>query len=158
MKDDPIATILQSLPPVQVDTLQPFVVAPTPPEISAAFNKVTAETYSSRARAAIIRLPLVMVESPYKGLHRDVAESYAEAACWDCMTRGEAPFASHLIYTRFLDDGDPESRKIGMLCGRAWIRKVDYMVVYTDLGLSEGMTTAVNLARKLKKDVEFRTL
>jgi hypothetical protein len=138
--------------------LQQFVVAPTPQEISAVFSKVTAETYSSPARAVITKLPLVVVESPLKGLHRHIAESYAEAACWDCMTRGEAPFASHLIYTRYLDDNNPESRQIGMHCGRAWIRAVDYMVVYTDLGVSEGMAIAVGIAEKLKKIVEFRTL
>ena len=93
------ADILRSLPPVSGEDLLPFVVAPTPPEISAVCSKVTAEMYSLPARAVITKLPLVVVESPLKGLPREVAESYAEAACWDCMTRGEAPFASHLIYT-----------------------------------------------------------
>ena len=152
------ADILRSLPPVSGEGLQPFVVAPTPPEISAVCSKVTAEMYSLPARAVITKLPLVVVESPLKGLQRHVAESYAEAACWDCMTRGEAPFASHLIYTRYLDDGDPEQRQIGMHCGRAWLRVVDYVAVYTDLGISEGMAIAVGLAEKLKKKIEFRTL
>ena len=43
----------------------------------------------------------VIVESPYAG---DVAANveYARAAVADCLRRGEAPFASHLLYT--LDD------------------------------------------------------
>ena len=45
-----------------------------------------------------------------------------------------------------------------MHCGRAWLRVVDYVAVYTDLGISEGMAIAVGLAEKLKKKIEFRTL
>jgi hypothetical protein len=30
---------------------------------------------------------------------------YAQLCVLDCLQRGEAPFASHLLYTQVLDDG-----------------------------------------------------
>lgn len=58
---------------------------------------------------------MVIVESPYAGdIERNVA--YARACIADCLKRGEAPFASHLLYTQpgVLDDGVPaEDRWLG---------------------------------------------
>jgi len=45
----------------------------------------------------------VMVESPYRTPDRSVFlrhVTYARAASRDCLARGEAPFASHLLYTQ----------------------------------------------------------
>lgn len=54
---------------------------------------------------------LVIVESPFAG---DVEENikYARAAVRDCLMRGEAPIASHLLYTQegILNDDIPEER------------------------------------------------
>jgi hypothetical protein len=59
-------------------------------------------------------MKLVVVESPYAG---DVTRNleYARAAMADCLARGEAPFASHALYTQIgvLDDTKPEERKLG---------------------------------------------
>lgn len=42
----------------------------------------------------------VIVESPYAGdVERNTA--YARAAVRDCLMRGEAPFASHLLYMAY---------------------------------------------------------
>jgi hypothetical protein len=135
-----------------------FAAAPTPTGISAAFNRVIARQSFSDVQTAIIDIPLVMVESPYRGLTTAEAEGYAEAACWDCMERGEAPFASHLLYTRFLDDKDPKQRELGMIFGRAWIKIADLMAVYEDLGISAGMKTAMELAEKLQVDIQIRKI
>lgn len=44
-------------------------------------------------------MKLVIVESPYAGdVKTNVA--YARAAIRDCLMRGEAPYASHLLYTQ----------------------------------------------------------
>lgn len=55
----------------------------------------------------------VQLESPYAG---DVARNrmYARRAMLDCLRHGEAPFASHLLYTQVLDDTIPEDRELGM--------------------------------------------
>jgi hypothetical protein len=56
---------------------------------------------------------LVIVESPFAG---DVAAnlSYGRRCMADCLRRGEAPFASHLLYTQpgVLDDSLPEERQL----------------------------------------------
>ena len=68
----------------------------------------------------------VVIESPYAG---DTArnEAYARACMADCLMRGEAPFASHLLYTQdgVLDDGDEAQRKLGMEAGFRWAKCAD---------------------------------
>lgn len=103
--------------------------------------------------------PIVIVESPYKGnVERNVA--YARAAVRDCILRGEAPFASHLLYTQdgVLDDGIPEERTLGILTGFAFARVADSVVVYRDLGISSGMALAIAARHKEGANIEFRSL
>ncbi len=44
----------------------------------------------------------VILESPYGGTPEEVERNvkYARACLRDCLLRGEAPFASHLLYTQ----------------------------------------------------------
>ena len=100
----------------------------------------------------------VIVESPYAGdVDRNVA--YARAAMRDCLLRGEAPYASHLLYTQpgVLDDNDPEERKLGIEAGLAW-GGLATTVVYTDRGISPGMEQGVARAHLEGRVVEFRKL
>lgn len=86
---------------------------------------------------------LVILESPYAGdVERNVA--YARAALADSLRRGEAPIASHLLYTQpgVLDDLIPEERALGNEAGLAWGRVADAAVFYLDLGWSRGMMAA----------------
>lgn len=104
-------------------------------------------------------LRLVIVESPYAG---DIARNtlYARACVRDCLMRGEAPLASHLLYTQqgILRDEIAAERQHGIDAGLAWHRGSDASVVYTDLGISKGMEYGIAAAREMGKDVEFRTL
>lgn len=104
-------------------------------------------------------LRLVVVESPYAG---DVEANlaYARAAVADCLARGEAPIASHLLYTQdgVLDDDDPAQRRLGINAGLAWYRVAHGVVVYTDLGVSAGMRDAISHAEEVGIEPEFRTL
>jgi hypothetical protein len=63
----------------------------------------------------------VVLESPFAG---DVEANlkYARECMADCLRRGEAPIASHLLYTQpgILDDTKPEERKLGMEAGFTW--------------------------------------
>lgn len=74
----------------------------------------------------------------------------------DCFARGEFPFASHLLYTQegILDDTIPEERKLGIETGLAWGRMADATVVYTDLGITDGMKVGIERARINKRDIE----
>lgn len=100
---------------------------------------------------------LVIVESPYAG---DVEANveYARACLIDCLHRGEAPLASHLLYTQVLDDLQPDQRAAGIEAGLAWAVKADATVVYTDRGTSRGMQYGIEHAQNHGRPVEYRLL
>lgn len=101
----------------------------------------------------------VVVESPYQGdIERNVR--YARECVKDCLQRGEAPIASHLLFTQegVLDDDDPCERLWGIDAGHAWISVADAVVVYADHGVSSGMQLAINAAGVRNIPVETRRL
>lgn len=98
---------------------------------------------------------LVIIESPYAGeVTRNV--SYAKAALRNSLLRGEAPFASHLLYTQVLDDDVPDERTKGIDCGYAWMCAADCVAFYVDYGWSAGMIRALKVTRILGKRFEIR--
>ena len=106
---------------------------------------------------------LVYLESPYAGgTPEEIEENvrYARACMADCLRRGEAPFASHLLYTQpgVLRDEVKEERKLGMTAGFEWSKQAALTVVYTDRGITEGMKRGIELASGLCRAIEFRTL
>ena len=102
---------------------------------------------------------LVIVESPYAG---DVETNtrYLRACMRDCLQRGEAPYASHAIYTQdgVLRDDVPEERALGIEAGFAWRAVADATIVYTDLGISEGMQYGIEHALNAGRPIEYRQL
>lgn len=107
-----------------------------------------------------MRIPrLVVVESPYSG---DILlnTEYARRAMHDCICRGEAPYASHLLYTQkgILDDDDPSQRRIGIVAGYAWGEYADAHIFYTDRGWSRGMIEAWERVLRKKLVYELRAL
>lgn len=105
----------------------------------------------------------VIVESPFDADTVELVERnarYARACVRDCILRGEAPFASHLLYTQvgILNDDIPEERKLGMDVGFAWGLKADVSAVYVDLGISEGMRDGITVAEESGRPVELRRL
>lgn len=101
----------------------------------------------------------VVLESPYAG---DVEENvkYARACVRDCLLRGEAPIASHLLYTQpgILRDEVPEERQHGIDAGLAWGCVAEATVLYTDRGISRGMRYGIANAEKAGRPVEYRWL
>lgn len=102
-------------------------------------------------------MPRVVVETPFRG-DRERNLAYLKGALKDCIKRGEAPFASHAIYTQVLDDNDPTEREIGISLGFNWMMQADFVAVYTDLGITEGMRRGIEQAQKLGLAVEYRVL
>ena len=102
---------------------------------------------------------LVIIESPYAG---DISANieYARAAVRDSLSRGEALIASHLLYTQpgILRDEILEERKWGIDAGLAWRHVSEATVVYTDMGISEGMKYGIKAAHLAGKPVEYRSL
>lgn len=101
----------------------------------------------------------VVIESPFAG-GVELNLRYLRACMADCFKRGEAPFASHAIYTQpgVLDDTKPEERKLGMYAGFLWGDLAEATVVYTDLGISPGMALGIARAEGAGRKIEYREL
>ncbi len=101
----------------------------------------------------------VIIESPFAG-EVDRNWRYLRACMRDCLLRGEAPYASHGLYTQpgVLDDLIPEEREHGIQAGFAWRSAADATVVYTDFGTSGGMQYGIDHALKMGRPIEYRTL
>lgn len=100
---------------------------------------------------------LVAILSPFAGQQRRNIE-YARRAMLDSLKRGEAPYASHLLYPQVLNDLKAKDREMGMEVGRAWMECADAVVVYADLGLSSGMLRDLEGARLAGLEVEVRMI
>ena len=91
--------------------------------------------------------PIVIIESPYAG---DVERNlrYVRAAMRDSLLRGEAPYASHALYTQpgVLDDDNPAERRLGMDGAAPYRKRADCTAFYTDLGTSSGIEDGLELA------------
>jgi hypothetical protein len=101
----------------------------------------------------------VILESPYAG-DIEANVDYARACVRDSLTRGEAPIASHLLYTQpgILKDEVPEERQWGIDAGLAWATSAEATVVYTDRGVSRGMSYGIDNATKAGRPIEYRKI
>lgn len=101
----------------------------------------------------------VVIESPYGG-DRERNVAYARLCLLDALQRGEAPVASHLLYTQVLDDDVDGDCALGLEAGWEWIRPglIQALAVYEDLGVSRGMQGAIDLAWQRGVKVERRRL
>ena len=103
--------------------------------------------------------PIVVIESPYAGdVERNV--TYARACVADSLARGEAPYASHLLYTQegILDDTIPAQRRMGIDAGLAFHAAASVVAFYLDHGWSDGMTAAYRHALMHGRVIELRHL
>jgi hypothetical protein len=114
-------------------------------------------------------MKLVILESPYAGksknrvvafFQRWANRRYARKCVRDSLSRGEAPIASHLLYTQpgILCDEIPAERAWGINAGLAWRVVSEGTVVYADRGVSRGMEYGMEAARMSGKPVETRKL
>lgn len=105
------------------------------------------------------KLVRTIIESPFAG---DVATNlrYLRQALRDSLFRGEAPFASHALYTQegVLDDNIPAERERGIEAGHAWSQAAQKVVVYSDLGISPGMKLGLDRHKQNGIVVEERQL
>ena len=101
----------------------------------------------------------VILESPYAG-EVEQNTAYARACMHDCLMRGEAPFASHLLYTQpgVLNDKNNGERLLGIEAGLAWGKVAEATVVYIDHGISAGMRHGIERAELEGRPVERRRL
>jgi hypothetical protein len=113
--------------------------------------------------------PLVIIESPYAGqskiwpiafVQRWLNRRYARACMRHSILAGEAPIASHLLYTQpgILRDHVPAEREAGIEIGLQWGRIALVTAVYTDRGISRGMKYGIERAIKEGRRVSYRSL
>lgn len=109
----------------------------------------------------------VILESPYAAnsawfafIQRWINRRYARRCVRDALLRGEAPIASHLLYTQpgILRDHDPAERQWGIDAGLAWRAVADASVVYVDRGISRGMRYGIAAAQRAGLPVEYRKI
>lgn len=102
---------------------------------------------------------LVILESPYAG-NVEANVAYARLCVRDSLLRGEAPIASHLLYTQpgILRDDAPEERQWGIDAGLAWRRVAEASVVYIDCGVSSGMRHGIAAAEMSGLPIEYRRI
>lgn len=108
-------------------------------------------------------MKLVIIESPYAGATAGVVAAnttYARACVRDSVLRGEAPIASHLLFTQpgILRDDVPAERQLGIDAGLAWRRVAELTAVYTDRGISTGMNYGIAAAEAAGVPVEYRSI
>lgn len=101
----------------------------------------------------------IILESPYAG-DIEANVEYARMCVRDSLLRGEAPIASHLLYTQegILRDEIPEERSMGIEAGLEWRSVAELHVFYIDMGMSEGMKHALSYALKNKIQIEYRNI
>lgn len=104
-------------------------------------------------------MKLVIIESPYAG---DIEENlrYLRACMRDSLLRGEAPYASHGLYTQpgILRDEVPAERNHGIQAGFAWRKVGELTAFYINLGWSSGMVLGHEDCLAKGKPYEIREL
>ena len=118
-------------------------------------------------------MDFVVIESPFatntvtlaNGLEYEVLQvdnvAYARACLHDCLVNhGEAPYASHLLYTQegVLDDDIPDERKLGIEAGLEIGRAAKRRVFYVDRGFSSGMRWGLHFAQEIGQECVIRQL
>jgi len=98
-----------------------------------------------------------ILESPYSG-NVERHRLYAIQCLRDMLSRGEAPFASHLLYPKGFLGFSPEAREAGMKAAFSWTPVSEQVVAYIDLGLSHGMIRGIARAESLGIPVVRRKL
>jgi hypothetical protein len=115
-------------------------------------------------KKVILESPFAPGSRPVLGIDTFFSEEanvdYARRCLHDSLLRGEAPIASHLLYTQpgVLDDTIPEERALGIEAGLVWGDAAEATVVYLDHGVSRGMVFGVERAVREGRPVEFRVL
>jgi hypothetical protein len=104
-------------------------------------------------------MKLVIIESPYAGdINRNI--KYVKECIKDSLLRGEAPIASHLLYTQdgILNDDIQAERELGINAGLAWLKVAEKHVFYIDYGYSKGMEYAKEYSTKNNIEIEERRI
>lgn len=101
----------------------------------------------------------VIIESPFNGTPDEIKLNieYAQLCLKKSLEAGEAPFASHLLYTQVLDDSIHTERRRGIDASKPWYEVVDKVAFCVDRGISNGMIEGAVQAVRSGLDFSFRS-
>lgn len=97
-------------------------------------------------------MPRVYICSPYASDPEGNAAK-ARKYCAYAVKAGYIPFAPHLFFPQFLNDGNSEERDIGIFMGTVFLDGCAEVWVFGDV-ISEGMT--MEIARAKKRGITLR--
>lgn len=115
---------------------------------------------------------IVCLESPFKPSEGDIAKyagrysaaellrqnlAYARLALLNALKLGEAPLASHLLYTQVWSE-TADLRDAGIKAGIELHHRADLVALYVDLGTSGGMKLASDNARLVGTEITTRSI
>ena len=124
------------------------------PTAGAALSRVMKEyRQQQRRRYADRYRRKVYVASCYAGDIQTNTEA-AIRCCRQVISEGFMPVASHLLYPRILNDGDPLERELGLDFGLSLLRMCDEVWVFGEP--SPGMKREIEEANRLGKPVQYR--
>ena len=89
--------------------------------------------------------PIVYICSPYAGdteINVKAAQDYSRFA----VDKGYIPLAPHLLFPQFMNDANPEERKLGLFFGNALMSKCSEVWVFGER-ISAGMESEIKRAR-----------
>ncbi len=100
----------------------------------------------------------VIFESPFAGDMATNSEYAASCIVKLMLAEHVAPMASHLLYTRMLNDNDPKEREIGIDAGLEYGRHAQRTIIAVDRGLSTGMKYGIKNAESANRPLSFMTI
>ncbi len=107
-----------------------------------ALNRIQPEEY----RKTHTYRPLVYICSPFAG-DIECNINNARRYCAFAVRQGTIPIAPHLLFPQFLDDSDPEDRKLGLLFGKILLDRCEE--VWTFGGrVTTGMAAELERAKR----------
>lgn len=97
--------------------------------------------------------PLVYICSPLAG---DVEGNMEKARryCRFALERGQIPLAPHLLFPQFMDDEDPEERKLALFMDIILMGKCREVWVFGET-ISGGMRMEIDRATRRKQPVRY---
>mgnify|MGYP000034032761 CR=1 FL=1 len=98
-------------------------------------------------------MTMTIIESPFAG---DVPRNriYALRCMNNALSRGEVPFAPHLLYPQLLDDSKADERQKGIECGYKYWDFAQTIRFHLDYGWSPGMSEAFERAVERGYNIE----
>ena len=97
--------------------------------------------------------PIVFICSPFADdIDRNIHKT--QGYCRFAVSRNRIPFAPHLLFPQFLDDGDKQQRELGLFFGMVFLAKCHEMWVFGG-NITKGMAVEIEKAKQRKITIRY---